>query len=635
MLWQRVNLYSKWIIIFDNVGSYIDIKYYLPPDPSIKGVIFITTQQSRFLKDNPEANFSINHGLEETDAIQLLTELSGRHEEDKALNLVKKMDYSPLGIRIAGSYIQSVGTTFEYYTHLLQTSRHERLVDQVGGAEFINQVTQDNERTMTLQMALQFSIQRVKKSNPLLFDALQYCGYLANENIPLDLLIELCRTSGQKKNEVEGELKVLIVGKENYSLLSHDSVNGNCYVHRTTQAIIRKSSDSPIKVIQKVVDVILKLYPYDQYSLERLTICRRLESHFLALSQHISSNPEVAKVLIVERLKTLVILGQLEYRFSQYFLASQYLQDAWQVSQESSGDYHQIQIEILRFLAHTNYFLRQFIESRQYMEKAREIGYQIYKSTDWHFAQIYNELGDILRLDTSTRDDALKLFQQAIEICENCQSPSVDSKMQLVYAHRAIGQSLVKSRDLFGAFSSFNKALEICRQCLNNSHQYITGLYKNLGTLGLNTDPERFVNVGIDYSTARGYVEQALLTDIWTYGSQSHEVASSYHWKSRLSYVSQDSKDRETALQDQDQAIQIVIPILGPTSQDLMAYYYWKGRILQKLNREIDAKTVYEEVLKIGQNYPTERVDLIRKSQERLEELKPKVSFVLDFTAKT
>ena len=149
ILWHRINQYSKWIVIFDNAGSYTDIKNYLPTDPFITGLILITTQQSHFLKDKPQRNFSLNQGLEETEAIQLLTELSGQNEEEEARNLVRaleflkensrellmelsgrqekdeaqhlvqELDYSPLGIRIAGCYIQNMETTFEKYTQFL------------------------------------------------------------------------------------------------------------------------------------------------------------------------------------------------------------------------------------------------------------------------------------------------------------------------------------------------------------------------------------------------------------------------------------------------------------------------------------------------------------------------------------
>jgi energy-coupling factor transporter ATP-binding protein EcfA2 len=47
-LWQRIDEYPTWIIIFDNASSYDDIRHYLPTTCRSKGLILVTSQKSIF-----------------------------------------------------------------------------------------------------------------------------------------------------------------------------------------------------------------------------------------------------------------------------------------------------------------------------------------------------------------------------------------------------------------------------------------------------------------------------------------------------------------------------------------------------------------------------------------------------------
>jgi hypothetical protein len=178
MMWEKINQYSQWMVIFDDANSYEEIVNYLPNNSKVQGLILITTRQSGFLARN-EANFSIDSGLYESEAVELLIELSNRHKEDRnnARELVRELDYSPLGIRVAARYIYNVeGTTFADYIQLLKTGTIERLTQAIGGAKFANQTTGNSGQS--LHATLAFVINRV--DNLQFQQLLQYCAYLAN-----------------------------------------------------------------------------------------------------------------------------------------------------------------------------------------------------------------------------------------------------------------------------------------------------------------------------------------------------------------------------------------------------------------------------------------------------------------------
>ena len=620
MLWQRINRYQEWVIIFDNVGSYMDVKNYLPKDPSIKGLVLLTSQQSSLLKSTIDANFCLNDGLNEVEAIELLKELSHRYQEDNVsgLDLIKALDYLPLGIRIAGSYIRNVGDIgFKTYTQLLGRSAHEQLVCNMGGPEFISQVTQDDKRTTTLEMAVQLSINKVKQSNSLLVKILEYSGYLANENISLDLLIKLSQTLEDEK-EIEEQLKTLMIGNDNYSLLTYDKEKRTCRLHRTTQVVIRNLSFCSIEILKKLVNVILELYPFDEHSIEKFKLCQKMEPHFIALRQHIMLNT----TSIIERLRLWLVLGQLAYKSSRYHLASQYFAEAWQLTQKSLDSNLHIQIDILQHLAMTQHYTKEHTAALQSINKALEIGQSIYKSTDWRLAKIYKTLGYISQWHPHSRSLGIKAtdaYQYAIQICKNNHWPSRDSQLQLADSYRGIGQM---KRDT----SCLKEALGIYQQHLDSpsSSPHIASIYQYMGTLGLSTNDEHFIDIGFDYLTSRRYVEQSLSIMIAAYGSISYDTAVSYNWMSSLLYVSEDQKDWELALEYRNQAIDIHIRIFGDKFQRLIIFYCMKGRTLQKLNRYDDAKIAYQQCLKIAQHYPTELKNWVSLSQKRIHEIELK-----------
>jgi tetratricopeptide (TPR) repeat protein len=277
MLWNKINQFYSWIVIFDNAGSYDDIVSYLPVDSGIKGIILITTQQSVFLIRNKEANFSLNNGLHEIEAIQLLKELSGRLQEDYVItqNLVQQLDYSPLAITVAGGYLSNVpDTTFERYAQILKSNFHEQCIHRIGGGSFISQLTQDRKRRTTLEGALKISIKRVEESNSLLIKVLQYTAYLANDNIPMELLVELCRNSEDKKEDVEETLKILIIGQGNYSLLSYDQGKKTCSLHRTTHLVLKNLSQQ---------ENVLRKTDYTSFLNNMLTAINKCIAHHLGL----------------------------------------------------------------------------------------------------------------------------------------------------------------------------------------------------------------------------------------------------------------------------------------------------------------------------------------------------------------
>ena len=625
LLWEKIHHYSQWIIIFDNAGSFSDIQDYLPRNFEAKGQILVTTQNSRFITTNMDANFSINRGLHEDDAIQLLKEVSHRSQEDvtTARNLVERLDSSPLAIRIAASYISNMADlSFTTYIQILNDDIREQTLTLLG-RDFIGQSVEDRERRVTLQGALRLAIVEVRGYNPGLFSLLQSCAFLANENIPLELLLGLFGVPDRPQQTPyhQSLLHSTMIGKHNHSLLAYDVINQSYYLHRTTQVVVRQLTQHPAEIIKKTVVTILQLYPYEAFSMERLRMCRKISPHLLALHQHVVSNLRVDPTLIFEQVRLLLILGQLTHEFSQYSLALQYLEQAKNLVQELPSTDPGIQIEILRCIGETKQYLGEYPEAQLYLEQALQLKSQS-KSKDWHLARIYNHLGHSLEHIDLQR--SLQVYQEAEKICRIGQHGSRDLELQLARSYTGIGHCLRLNQNFPDAIRYYNKTLEIYQQHLTPSLHTASTLiiYLRLGSIGLSADWEKFLDVGINYSTCVKYLQQHLLIHTEAYGPHSHDVAISNHWLGGLLGVSEKREDWELALRHVDASIEILRTTMGSDFGMLVNVYYIKGKILERLDRKTEAIVVYRQVLDVGQPHHKDRwIYRIQKTQERLQRL--------------
>jgi tetratricopeptide (TPR) repeat protein len=341
-----------------------------------------------------------------------------------------------------------------------------------------------------------------------------------------------------------------------------------------------------------------------------------MEPHFLALKEHITSDPERAKILFAEQLQLLLILGQLNFRIGQHSPALQYLQSGWDLVQDSKDVDPKVQIQILIYLGIAKIHSAEYLPARAYAERAL----LIHMADDWALALAYNVLGEILRHNVgATRSETLQAHQAAKTICEECVPRSRDLDLELAYSYRRIGRCLADMKDHAPALRYYNQALTLAQKYLSDSEPFIGNIYHEMGCLGL--DAEHFVDYGVDHVTSRRYLDQSLSISLGAFGLYHYNMAVGYDRRSQFLYVSENKKDWELALVDRSQEIEIYTRIFGPEYLMLIKSYYRKGKILHKLQREVEEKSAYKECVNLGHQHPGKQVYIIRKSIRRLQEL--------------
>jgi tetratricopeptide (TPR) repeat protein len=240
-------------------------------------------------------------------------------------------------------------------------------------------------------------------------------------------------------------------------------------------------------------------------------------------------------------------------------------------------------------------------EAKEHLETSLYMLHRSSQPSDWRMARIYNDLGDMLKdnpdgLDVHT--DAEEMYYRAIEICQGEKEPDLESKMQLAYSYRALGNLLIlKDAEHLAvlALNNYINSLRVYQESLEEDHPYIADIYKMLGILGLQTDPERFIQVSsIDKPTSKMYLEKSLIIYMKTLGSMCEEVADLHKWLGHLLYV---ISDWTNALENVTLSIEIYNRNVGTNSSESIEAYYWMGRILEVLYRYEEAKGSYQQIL--------------------------------------
>ena len=618
-VWSKINRYSQWVVIFDNVGSYADIEEYLPSGPSIEGLILCTTRHSLFLRDDRATNFSLDAGLEESEAVGLLKELSNREKETNAdaLNLAKGLNYFPLGIRIAGSYLQNVqDTSFNEYTQLVGMGAQEELIQIMGGAEFIRQVTKNKDGT-TMERAIQISLNKVRQSNPCLLRVLGYCAVLANDNIPLNLLVKTCTTSQDSKLVILEKLKAISVSKDNYSLLSYDGVTQTFHLHRTTQFAIRRSIDSVGDIIQNAISAALELYQYDEYLDAKIEQCHQVSAHLIALSQWAESyeTPISDRVVLLHR------LAQVYRRFSKYNIGLEFLDKALTlIKKQPEYCSQETELVLLQEIASYEYELERYGDSINRLKNAQKLTKEPFRINriQIDLAKNYNGLHESGKA-RATYNGVLEMRSQKSREWDLTRADAhvgialcLQSESDLKYANaepdQALQVALYEHQEASKvALAEHKRALEIYEKHLGTENLSVAITYTNIGKLGLLRDERdfvKFINLGIDPKQAEAYLRCGLAIKIRFYGQNARSSAISYEWLSQIIYV---SKRFEEALENCQRAIWIYESILKPDSERLIDSYYLKGRILEAIGGADHTKLAleaYERAFQVVQKYP-------------------------------
>jgi len=290
---------KNWVLIYDNVENFSEIKNYFPQDPDVwgHGKVILTTRDSNINNTSYiKSDNIIEVGeLQSEEALKLFSSILfdmpfnkiPEVEKEKILEFLKSIPPFPLDVSLAARYIKNGKISYEKYLELIQNSNedfentHEQLLKEA------------SDYTKTRHKIVTLSVEHLLSMHPDFKDLLILMCLLDSQHLPVELL-----KTGKSETVVEDFIHAL----HKYSLVSSGTLGPlnplpTLSMHRSTQEIslnhlISKlnlaKNDHLIKkamnVIENYIDNILE--KEEPVSIQAMTRhCKKLLSHGYLLTK--------------------------------------------------------------------------------------------------------------------------------------------------------------------------------------------------------------------------------------------------------------------------------------------------------------------------------------------------------------
>lgn len=222
-----------WLIVYDNVNSYEEIKPFLPE----KGGEVIITSRLRYWPNNFEV-LSLEV-MPEAESIQLLKSIIRRdvyNENRELIELAGALGHLPLALTQAGAYIYQTHIKISEYLKLFKNHEAEVLANTSGLVELQDKISVASTWNISLKQLTKDSIE--KQEPGISLDLLMMSAYLAPEKISKDLLLIWLKETYPNLPNHELTLSKIITQLARYSLI-HMETDGDICLHRLLQSVLR------------------------------------------------------------------------------------------------------------------------------------------------------------------------------------------------------------------------------------------------------------------------------------------------------------------------------------------------------------------------------------------------------------
>jgi len=217
-----------WLLIFDNVESFGDIKDYFPTDPGVWGAghILITSRNCNFQYIEHDNIITID-ALSKKESIELFAQTRYFHahlanEDNKNIDdFLEKIPAFPLDIVMAANFLQQSHLSYEQYLECLHNNNFQSDQPSALKASVDYNQTRHDIISVSLNPLL---------ANPKFVDLLVFIAFLDSQNISIDMLRKLAGDAATHK---------LLYELRKYSLVSSESLLNDEKVfsmHRSIQS---------------------------------------------------------------------------------------------------------------------------------------------------------------------------------------------------------------------------------------------------------------------------------------------------------------------------------------------------------------------------------------------------------------
>lgn len=341
---------DRILLVFDNVTDMDCFNKYLPR----KGHIIVTS------RDNNIPGRILVGVMSESESYQLFGKLLSQENADfenkQMKELAKKLDYFPLAISQAGSYISENKISLNDYIELYSTDRNKLLNTNVMPA-----MDQHEGAYITWDL-----IYKKIQSAPENADAIKLLHAISafqTTEVPKRLLSQYMydSTSSGSMINLNKELRKLC----KYSFIQVDS-NSVSILNIVRDWI--KSKHSPEKehnITLRAIESIKKIYPWESKAPQGTPLQNMLKLHAEALFNEISTKQNKEDFF-----ELYTVLGACYYSSGEYIKSREYFGEALLLCRKKNSANHYDHIEILNYLGLVNNKLGNYEESEKILIEA-------------------------------------------------------------------------------------------------------------------------------------------------------------------------------------------------------------------------------------------------------------------------
>ena len=476
---EKVELYTTWLLVVDNVKSISKIHAYLPEPGNeqwARGQLLITTQDSASVPPmSPCVNHvSVSKGMEPHDAVHLLekvSDISGCETEEVA----RKLDYQPLALAKAAAYVREVRVSWGDYLKKLEEGR-------IVATDTMGEVTR-----LAVKEAIESTNVIIKNVFTLLF-------FCAPQPLSLEIVTNYIRNREVEMNDEDAIRREI----QKCSLLLFHQEENACFIrtHQVTHDAIRAVLKDYLKA-DKSVAMKAALESLYQFT-EDIQSSDTFAKYFQSIPHIESLITQIKDIFSVEETRNaLEIANYLEtlgVNCEEHF-AYQAAKDCFEIVLKiRRKNLRPDDLDVGRtyhYLGNAQIGLQEHEEAKESLDSALFILLEKLRPGDFEVGVAYSDLGDVHQhlsdFDQAKKyynlDQAKKYYNLALTIFEEEQNPCDyvigEAYMNLADVSKKLGE-------LNEAKEKYDRALPILLRNPRHGYTDIGKTYHNLGEVHRN-----------------------------------------------------------------------------------------------------------------------------------------------------
>ena len=554
----RIGLYTSWLLIVDNVFSMTWVHVHLPERGNERwsnGQILVTTQD---VSSIPSTSSFVNHvsisrGMEADESYSLLAMLSGISDSEMVKEVTMKLDYQPLALASAATYVKQVRqnkatANFNWADYLEKIEKGQRSTTE----KFLSQSNLCYPKSMTTATTL--VVENTMISDEIVGHTFALLSLCSTDPLSLDIVINYI----SRVDEQAADKEFICVNLKRCSLVLFEEDESGAFI-RIHQ------------VVHDAIKTVMKDHQETRQSNQIINAAAASFSQFItAIPEHIKTYSDT--IHLVPHLKALIVI--IESLFQKENTTHD--NDKTERPENINSDY------LIQFgKICTDHC--EFQISRKYHEYALTTRLKIFGPDDTNVANVYVYLGEIhRRLDDLER--AKDYLYHALEIYLKTHGPDNISTARaygyLGYIHDQLGDLALAKKYHERALAINLKILGPDNVDVGTNHHHLGFIHHYLG----------------DLERAKEYQDLALAIYLKTFGHENSYVTATYR---ALGSVHQDLSDLERAKEYYDLALASDLKILGPDHDYTADSYYSLGSLHMSLGDLGRAKKYYDSALAI------------------------------------